>query len=344
MYMTALAMAVALPAIVVPVSYQAEASTVQFKDIPKTSPYYTAVTEMVADGIIMGYNDGTYKPQTEITRVQVAMLLARALPLEPVRDAKQFKDVPKTYKHYDAIRKVQQAGIIDGGSNGKFNPEAKLTRAEMAKILAVGFGLEVKADYDFPDVPTSHWANKHVRALYSNGITVGNNGKYEPNESVTRGQYAFFMHRLLNLDPNFEAKPIPKPEQPKPEQPKPEQPKPETPSVDTGLITDKYPNLNDVPKPPAYVAGKTEETNMNELNKQFEKLQLSEKGQYNMGVPENMMKRTIKSISTITGMSETDTIKVINNSITTGKLQVGSNYAMYYDYQKGLLVVGLKSK
>lgn len=368
--MMSLATAVAVPAMVVPFAQNVEASTTQFKDISKSSPYYEAVTEMVSKGIIFGYNDGTYKPGQKITRVQVAMLLARAVDLKPVRDAKEFKDVPKTYKHHDAIQKVQQAGIIDGGSNGKFNPDAELTRSQMAKILAIAFNLEVKADYDFPDVPTSHWANKHVRALYSNGITVGNNGMYEPNESVTRGQYALFMHRLMNVDEDFVADPIPKPgdtkppvvkpEQPKPEQPKPEQPgdsgghkpgdvvdggvtqKPVQPEdnpdgIKNGLITEDYTDLTKLPKPAGYVVGVSEKKNekvMTEIATEFGYKNKSEMTVNNMILVDQRLIDNSKMLN----ISIAQLVSVINKSIETGATIETDTFGVYYNFQKQVAV------
>ena len=150
-------------------------------------------------GYISGYPDGTFKPAENISRKHVAALLSRVLPLEPVRQTKEFKDVPKTHPHHDSIQKVQRAGIIDGDENGNFNPEASLTRVQMAKIIDLAFDLTVKSNIDFPDVPPSHWGNKHVRALYSNRITTGDEGYFKPNDKVTRAQYTVFLHRSLNL-------------------------------------------------------------------------------------------------------------------------------------------------
>ena len=121
------------------------------------------------------------------------------MPLEPIRDAKEFKDVPKTHPLHDIIQRVQRAGIMDGDQNGNFNPEVPLTRVQMAKIIDLAFDLTVKSNLDFPDVPPSHWGNKHVRALYSNGITTGDKGHFKPNDKVTRAQYTVFLHRALHL-------------------------------------------------------------------------------------------------------------------------------------------------
>lgn len=125
-----------------------------------------------------------------------------------VEPATKFKDVPDNYLYANEIRKVQQANIFDGDADGKFRPTESLTRAQMAKVLTRAFNLQKKANYDFPDTD-KHWAKEYVRALYSNGITFGSGGYFKPEEKVTRAQYATFLYRALNMNPDFKPAPIP---------------------------------------------------------------------------------------------------------------------------------------
>lgn len=67
-------------------------------------------------------------------------------------------------------------------------------------MLDLAFHLEGKSTEDFKDVSATHWANKHVKALYSNGITTGANGYFKPNEKVTRALYTVFLYRVLHLN------------------------------------------------------------------------------------------------------------------------------------------------
>ena len=220
LFLSAMTMSLLVPAMVAPMPTEAKVEEVSFTDVTENHIYYDIIYEMKKEGIINGYPDGTFKPSQEIKRSHVVSLLARALPLEPVREGKEFKDVPSSHYYYEDIQKAYRAGIIDGNKDN-FYPEQTLTRVQMAKILTNAFDLQVKAEYDFADVPSTHWGNQYVRALYSNGITTGSGeqGYFKPNGKVDRAHYAVFLHRLLNVDPNFVPKPIPKPE-PKPE-PKP---------------------------------------------------------------------------------------------------------------------------
>jgi len=181
-------------------SIQVEASTQSFKDVSPNHPYKEIIQDMQARGMINGYPDGSFKPNEKVSRKHVAQLLNKALPLEAKLSKDiRYKDVPKNHPYYDGISKVTQAGIFSGDLNGNFNPEAPLTRVQMAKVLDLAFGLNINSITYFPDVSGNNWGYLHVNALYSNGITTGNQGYFEPNEPVTRAHYAVFLHRALQL-------------------------------------------------------------------------------------------------------------------------------------------------
>lgn len=179
-----------------------------FKDVSSTYMYHDIIQEMQKKGIINGYPDGTFKPNEKITKQHAAALISRAVPLKETVPFVQFKDVPKNHLYFEDIKKMQMAGIFEADSKGNFNPQKTLTRGEMAKALAIAFNLEVKATYDFPDVPQNHPLNEYVRALYSNGITTGDNGKFKPNDPLSRAHYAVFMHRSIHKNEDFIAQPI----------------------------------------------------------------------------------------------------------------------------------------
>ncbi|AMQ06711.1 S-layer homology domain-containing protein [Sporosarcina psychrophila] len=211
LFVASLAAAFTLPAVIVPI--HTEAAVKDFRDVLKNSPYYNEITAMADQGIIFGYTDGTFKPNDVILRRHAAALVNRAKGkiLSKTTAYVKFKDVPESHPNYADIRALQQAGIFTPDSKGNFSPNKPLTRVEMAKVLVMAFDLEIKSVHNFPDVPTSSENSEYVQAIYSNGITVGSNGKFLPNESLSRAHYAVFMHRAMNMDVNFVAPPITKP-------------------------------------------------------------------------------------------------------------------------------------
>ncbi|MFJ6210426.1 S-layer homology domain-containing protein [Lysinibacillus sp. NPDC092081] len=108
-------------------------------------------------------------------------------------------DVPHSHPYYQQITLLQQAGIIDG-SNGAFRPNAYITRAQMAKMMVLAFGLTPEGNSTFKDVDPSHWASGYIAALADHNIALGDeNGNFRPNENLTRAQFTAFMYRALGL-------------------------------------------------------------------------------------------------------------------------------------------------
>lgn len=341
-FMVAIAAAITIPALVVSSSPVSEVQTADasvkafktFKDVPKTHQYYVSVMEMAKQGIVYGYTDGTFKPNEPISRKHAAALVNRAKgkSLPQTHKFVKFKDVNEKSPNFEDIKRLQMAGLFTPDAKGNFNPNKPLTRAEMAKILVVAFDLEVKADYDFPDVPKNHPANKYVRALYSNGITKGNDGKFLPNDSLTRGHYSAFMYRIMYLDKNFEAKPI----QPgKPTTPPVTKPDPDTGKKyrDNGVVTDNYNRFDDVPKPSGYVEGTFEQQQEKKFNELRVKNVHSSIGAFTLF--SDSSKRIIDYRAKDVGLSSGEFKEVINKAVKTGEVYDGGNFSLYYDFSTG---------
>ncbi|KIL46699.1 methionine adenosyltransferase [Jeotgalibacillus alimentarius] len=167
----------------------------EFNDV--SSDYWASeqIMSLVNKGIIKGYIDSTFRPEQSIKRSHVALLLSRVIDLPVVQSSAAYQDVPQSYLYYEEIMSMQQAGIFT--KTPDFKPEAALTRAQMAKILVLSFGLEGKTDPGFEDIPSDHWAAEYIKILYHNGVTTGSNGQFRPNDPVTRAQYAVFLERVL---------------------------------------------------------------------------------------------------------------------------------------------------
>ena len=167
-----------------------ETAAKTFSDVPSSNAYYSIIDVMSDNQIINGYKDGTFKPNSTITRAHVAALLNRAIDLKEIRPATTFSDVPTTHTYYKEIMELYQAGIIDG-SYGKYNPNDSLTRGQLAKILTNAFALQQQQTTSFKDVPTSHHFNTYIGAPAANNITTGyTDGTFKPNTTVSRMHFA----------------------------------------------------------------------------------------------------------------------------------------------------------
>ena len=106
----------------------------KFKDVPKSYANSGYIQSAVEAGIINGYEDGTFKPTTKVTRGHMAAFIARAFDLPT--GTKTFKDVKKGHTAYDAVSQLAAANITTGYEDGTFKPANNLTRAHISAFLA----------------------------------------------------------------------------------------------------------------------------------------------------------------------------------------------------------------
>lgn len=173
-----------------------------FPDVNPSTEEGKAIIQLAERGIISGYMDGTFKPANPITRTQAAKILAGILKLDTVHVKNpQFKDIKPGDENYGAIAALANAGIING-ANGYFYPNQNITREQMSKMIAKGFGLTSPSNTQLPftDVKKGTEFEPHIKALFANGITKGTSATtYGPKSPVKRSQLAAFVVRAEKM-------------------------------------------------------------------------------------------------------------------------------------------------
>ncbi len=108
-----------------------------------------------------------------------------------------FSDVSNDDWHYEAVRFVQERGLMNGYSDSRFGPNEPLSRAQLAQILFNKVGRPmVNYLLDFSDVAGEAWYTEAIRWATSQGIVGGyGNGKFGPNDPITREQLAVMLWR-----------------------------------------------------------------------------------------------------------------------------------------------------
>ena len=120
--------------------------------------------------------------------------------------AASYPDVDASNKNQEAIEVLQAVNIMTGDQNGKFNPDASVTRNEMAVIMSK----MLKLDYDyyrgtnpFTDVP--EWAAPYVAACAAEGVIAGiGNNKFGGDMKVTAAQASLMIMKALGYFENAE--------------------------------------------------------------------------------------------------------------------------------------------
>ena len=154
---------------------------------------------------IVGYPDKTVRPQNGITRAEVATIFFRLL-TDETRDANStrsnsYSDVAAGAWYNHAVSTLSAMGIVKGDSNGKFNPNASITRAEFAAIAARFDDKANTSAASFSDI-ANHWAKDEISAAANNGwITGYTDGTFRPNNRITRAEAMALVNRVLKRLP-----------------------------------------------------------------------------------------------------------------------------------------------
>ena len=149
---------------------------------------------------LVGYADGTFGPERNMTRAEVTTMFARLLTEQIEADktySSTFNDVAKGCWAANYIGYMQQFGIVTGYTDGSFRPDAPVTRAEFAAI-ASRFEKLTQGSASFTDVPDTHWAVRYINFAATRGWVTGyEDGTFKPEHSITRAEVAAVTCRLL---------------------------------------------------------------------------------------------------------------------------------------------------
>jgi hypothetical protein len=195
-----LALLLVIPWVNAPAASAGEAGRSQtFVDVAPGSAHAHAITEMARLGITNGCAPRRFCPDAQLTRAQMASLMARTLNLQP-QSVVSFADVGRTSPHRGNISALASLGIVRGCDANAFCPERAVSRAQMASVVARAFGLTATGSHPgFRDL-RGGVHEPAVRALAEAGITLGcGGGRYCGDKPVTRAQFASMLHRTTEL-------------------------------------------------------------------------------------------------------------------------------------------------
>ena len=160
-----------------------------------------------------GYPDGNVGPADYITREQTAVIFYRLLDAESRARyhsaVSPFPDVPDGRWSAEAVATMAKAGIVLGRPDGTFAPEAPITRAEFAAIAA-RFDSDTYTGPDlFADI-AGHWAASLInRAAQKGWVKGGADGRFRPDDPITRAEAAALINRVLERAPETAADLLP---------------------------------------------------------------------------------------------------------------------------------------
>ena len=158
---------------------------------------------------VVGYSDGTVRPNANISRAEVATIFFRLLKKE-VRDGNLtteniFADVTNGQWHNKAISTMAKLGIVKGRRADRLDPDASITRAEFAAICARFNTKPVENSSSFSDI-SGHWAENEIeRAAAFGWISGYPDGTFHPDARITRAEAMTMINRVLCRMPQSES-------------------------------------------------------------------------------------------------------------------------------------------
>ena len=158
---------------------------------------------------VVGYSDGTVRPNANISRAEVATIFFRLLK-EEVRDGNltaenTFADVTDGQWHNKAISTMAKLGVVKGRNAEAFDPDASITRAEFAAICARFNTKPVENSGSFSDI-SGHWAENEIeRAAAFGWISGYPDGTFRPDARITRAEAMTMINRVLCRMPQSES-------------------------------------------------------------------------------------------------------------------------------------------
>lgn len=168
-------------------------------------PYETQINTLRTYDLVSGGDDGLFHPEGELTRAQLASMLAAALNLSPADRSPIFSDVAADAWYADAVSAMTARGFMSGTGSSTFSPDATLTNQELYTVYSAVAAWASMNGYEWAQKDVSavqwvefyeypEWAQGPARNLDKLGLTVD---RENPNVVVTRGEAAGLLCRLL---------------------------------------------------------------------------------------------------------------------------------------------------
>ena len=179
----------------------------------ETKPTLAPIPEMLNGedhyAYLLGYEDGTVRPNGSISRAEVATVLFRLLKddvrAQNLTKDNAYSDVSDTAWYAAAVSTLSKMGVISGYPDGTFRPNAPITRAEFAAMIARFDETAKSADTPFTDI-SGHWAENAIGKAYGNGWVEGSSKTVFCLESnLTRAETATLLNRVLHRLPEKES-------------------------------------------------------------------------------------------------------------------------------------------
>lgn len=167
----------------------ADTAGAAFGDVASLHPYQTAVAKLKEDGVVQGYPDGQFRPDSTINRAEFLKIVVGAIEKDPVGST-CFKDVgDEWFAKYVCAAKAR--GIVSGYGDGAFRPGQNISVVEASKVLTKAFKTKVSGL-----MAADIWYRPYIESL-ADEAAIPVSVTY-PEQKVTRAEMSEMVYRLAD--------------------------------------------------------------------------------------------------------------------------------------------------
>lgn len=163
-----------------------------FSDVPLKHTYADAIYYLQERGVLQGYEDGSYRPDTTVNRAEFVKIVSEAIFSDAYIEQCEtneltFSDVSSDEWFAPYVCATVLFGVVDGYPDGTFGPSSTINFVEAAKIISNANEIPAMGEYD-------HWYEPYVRNLADLNALPPEISSFDAQ--VTRGQMAEMIYRL----------------------------------------------------------------------------------------------------------------------------------------------------
>ena len=172
-----------------------------FTDFP-TGWSRPAMEAAVDNGLLVGFENNEIRPKNNLTRAEMAAVMARAFGAITMADISAYTDVAYDAWYYESIAKAVQMGAMTGKSATQMCPNCNITREEafsvLGRILALSDADTSVLSKFYDAASVSSWAAGNIAALVRRGYVNGDDlGNLNPKANITREEFAQVMYTTI---------------------------------------------------------------------------------------------------------------------------------------------------
>lgn len=178
-----------------------------FTDVDFSTEQGQAIEKMYNAGYLAGYSDGSFKPDSTITRAELTRVFNQVfkyeLNEEKAASMTDFYDVEKGAWYYNDVKIAQSNGYINGFNDNTFRPQNNFTREQTCVVLALAANLKSPSNDITINDEVSPWAETYVKAsIADSAFKLENNNNFRATVNITRGEVCQALAKYVDIKNN----------------------------------------------------------------------------------------------------------------------------------------------